>query len=93
MLCQTAHAPGVARCASDGGSLLPTLPPGRLWSVRSRAGVRVAFPAARGRLVTAAGDTLRLGPRGVECRRADGTIDASPTLFSKDDSGGYAVVT
>ena len=92
-LCNAAHAPGVARCATGGGSLLPALPPGRLWSVRQRAGVRVAHPAARGRLATAAGDTLRLGPRGVECRRADGATDASPALFSKDDSGGHAVVT
>ncbi len=91
--CHAAHAPGVAACATGGGSLLPTLPPGRLWSVRQRAGVRVAHPAARGRLVTAAGDTLRLGPRGLECRRADGATDAAPALFTKDDHGGHAVRT
>ncbi len=92
-LCHAAHAPGVAACATGGGSLLPALPRGRLWSVRSRAGVRAAHPAARGRLVTAAGDTLRHGPRGVECRRADGATDAAPALFVKDDRGGHAVVT
>ena len=87
--CGSAHSPGVARCATGGGSLLPVLPAGRLWSVRPRPGGRVAVPA--GRLVTAAGDALRLGPAGVECRRPDGTVEWLHALFQKDAHGGHVV--
>ena len=90
--CHAAHAPGFARCAGGEGSLLPVLPADRLWSVRARPGGRVAVPVPRG-LLTATGDALRLGPRGVECRRPDGTAEACHALFQKDAHGGHVVRT
>jgi len=90
--CHAAHAPGFARCVTGEGSLLPTLPADRLWSVRARPGGRVAVPVARG-LLTATGDALRLGPRGVECRRPDGAVESCDSLFQQDAHGGRVVRT
>jgi hypothetical protein len=91
--CHASHAPGVAACVAGGGSLLPALTAGRLWSVRARPGSRVAVPCPRGRVVAADGSVLRLGPAGVECRRPDGTVDLLHALFQANCDGGFVVLS